>query len=182
MAKGEVDGRTFGFNGKIKASVRGKVIEGQLLSECDIETPLSNLKEVLDPVPVTTGLPLMNPLQPLNRLSRVIPGDSWFVQMRDPLKDAILKTMFKSLEQFELFKTLRKTGFGLPDSKRERLVAVVLPDLQELNWHLGMETCWVIEYRHDVPVARTWVRVSDGRVLEQEVFFNGEHLKIVRDN
>jgi hypothetical protein len=180
MARGEVDGRSFGLNGKIKASVQGTVIEGQLLSECNIDTPLGNLKEVLDPVPVTKGLPL-NPLQPLNRLTSIKPGDSWFVQMRDPLKDAILKTMFKTLEQFELFQTFRKSGFRLPESKREQLVAVVLADQQELDWHGEPVTCWVIEYRQDVPVARTWVRVSDGRVMEQEAFLNGEYLKILRD-
>ena len=40
----------------------------------------------------------------------------------------------------------------------------------------------MIEYRRDELVARTWVRVSDGKVLKQEAFQKGETLTLVRDN
>ncbi len=180
MVKGEIKCQSLGFSGNIKALVQGTVIDGQLHSECNIETPFGNLTEKLDPVPVPTGQPL-NPLQPLNRLTNLKPG-RWYVQMSNPLEDAIFKTLFKSLEKIELFKTLQKAGVKLPESKREPVLAVVLPTPQDLEWYGQIISCWVIEYRQDQPVARTWVRVSDGRVFKQEAFLRGEHLSIIRDS
>ena len=48
-------------------------------------------------------------------------------------------------------------------------------------WHGRDSVCWVIEYRDEELAVRTWVRVSDGRVLKQEAFRGGEHLTIERD-
>ena len=39
----------------------------------------------------------------------------------------------------------------------------------------------MIEYRREEPVARTWVRASDGKVLKQEAFQKGETLTIIRN-
>ena len=52
-----------------------------------------------------------------------------------------------------------------------------------MHWNGEAVSCWVIEYRRDEPVARTWVRASDGKVLKQEAFQKGEvRLTLLRDN
>ncbi|HEV3436857.1 MAG TPA: hypothetical protein VG122_05835 [Gemmata sp.] len=153
--------------GDAEAHIHGTVIDGQLLAECVITSSLGNFEQTLDPVPVPKGQPL-NPLQPINRLTNLIPGRSWYVSMSNPLDDA-------------LFAVARKFGVKVPEKMREPLFAQVLSDPQNLNWQEQLVPCWVIEYRQDEPVARTWVRVSDGKVLKQEAFRGGEQLTIERD-
>lgn len=155
------------------AKIEGTVINGQLCATCDFRsTLLGDFLETLDPVPVPSGLPL-NPLQPLNRLTNLKPGHSWYVQKSSPLEDAIAAVLRKKLVE---------RGIKFKESKEGRLFARVLPELQGLDWrdHAGVP-CWVIEYQLDEPVARTWVRASDGKVLKQEAFFKDEHLMIVRE-
>jgi hypothetical protein len=156
-----------GVSLKGEVKLQGTVVDGLLIAECGITSPLGNFKETLDPVPVPKGRPL-NPLQPVNRLTNLKPGHSWLVQMNSPLEDAV-------------FKTMEKLGFKLAERKSGQLIAKLLKEPQELDWYGQMVPCWVIEYRQDQPVARTWVKVSDGRVLKQEAFRDGEHLSIVRD-
>jgi hypothetical protein len=53
---------------------------------------------------------------------------------------------------------------------------------QTLNVKGEDVSCWVIEYRRKEPVARTWVRASDGKVLRQEAFEKGESLTFERED
>lgn len=167
----EANLRDLKFEGK--AEVRGAVVNGQLLAEGEISLPFGTFREKLDPVPVLKGQ-VLNPLQPINRFSDLKPGQSWYVQKNNPLEDAIAAIILKNLE---------KQGLKLhkPDQESEPLLAQVLPEAQELTWFSQQISCWVIEYRRDKPVARTWVKVSDNKVLKQEAFSRSEHMMIVRD-
>ena len=75
---------------------------------------------------------------------------------------------------------LGEHGLGMPERKREPLIAEVLSNPETTRWKDEDVSCWVIEYRGGEARARTWVRVSDGKVLRQEAFLMGERLAIER--
>ena len=76
----------------------------------------------------------------------------------------------------------KQMSLPLPDEKRGPLIGRVMSESQEMRWHNEMVPCWVIEYRRDNELqVRTWLRVSDGKVLKQEAFAKGESLSIVRE-
>lgn len=155
-------------------TVTATVTNGLLGGRCEIASTLANLAGDLDPVPVPAGQPL-NPLQPVNRVANVRPGDQWEVHESNPLQDAV-GNLFR--------KKLAEVGLRLPeDKKRESLLARVLDDTQDLIGPRGEATpCRVIEYRRAEPVARTWVRATDGKVLRQEAFEKGERLSFERED
>ncbi|MCS6865548.1 MAG: hypothetical protein RMJ56_16750 [Gemmataceae bacterium] len=151
--------------------VRGVVRAGILTGRCSIRSSLVHLEGDLEPVPVPQGQPL-NPLQPVNRLANVRGGQTWVVHELNPLQDAIGGLVRQKVAEL---------GLRLPElPPRERLVAEVAPSPQTLRWHNEDVPCWVIEYRRQDVVARTWVRQTDGQVLRQEAFEKGEKLSFER--
>jgi len=173
----KVDGKLELFLGDLplgdaSAKIVGRVVDGQLATTAEATytilglTP-QRLTRTLEPVPVPRGQPL-NPLQAVNRITDLRPGRRWVVHESDPLKE-IVRTLTSEF------------GFKLPDEKRDRLFGEVLAGQQMLEWDHQSVSCWVIEYRREELVARTWVRASDGKVLKQEAFQKGEMLTLVRD-
>lgn len=154
--------------------IRGVVTEGVLTGRVEIKSAFLNLTGDLDPVAVPKGLPL-NPLQPVNRIANVSAGQEWNVNESNPMQEAVGSVLRKKLAEF---------GLRLPDDKKkETLVAKVSDAPQPLKLTRGEEVmCWVIEYRRAEPVARTWVRVSDGKVMRQEAFEKGESLAFERED
>jgi len=162
--------------GQATAKITGGVLEGQLTATVEAEYTFAGLgskrlHRALDPVPVPTGQAL-NPLQPVNRIADLRPGRRWLVHESDPLKEAVALLLKDQAGAF---------GFKLPTANRDPLVGEVLSEEQTLDWHGRPISCWVIEYRRDVLVARTWIRASDGKVLQQEAFEKGEILTLIRD-
>lgn len=155
-----------------KAKIGGVVTNGQLVGRCEVKSSFGDLVSDLDPVPVPSGQPL-NPLQPVNRIANLRPGQRWTVHEIDPLGEAIAALVKAQLG---------KQGMGLPDRKREPLLAEVLREEQPLRWKDEDVPCRVIEYRRTESVARTWVRASDGKVLRQEAFDKGERLAVERED
>jgi hypothetical protein len=153
-----------------EAKVEGRVESGRLVGHCDLKTPLGNIDRDLDPVPVPSGHAL-DPLQPVSRLANVRPGRRWVVREVNPLEEAIA-ALFKD--------KLGELARSLPERKREPLIAEVLSDPEPTTWNDMPVSCWVIEYRGGDVRARTWVRVSDGKVLRQEALLMGERLAIER--
>jgi hypothetical protein len=172
-AEGKLEMELRGVTGSITVKLVGTVNEGKLTTHFDGSLIIAGLhmrpiSRPLDAVPVPTGQPL-NPLQPVNRIRGVKPGRQWVVNESDPMKDVG--------EAFE-----KELGLKLPDTQRAPLVGEVLTEAKELHWGKHTDTCWVIEYRRDGElIARTWVRVSDSKVLKQEAFHKGETIAIERE-
>ncbi len=173
-----VDGKLELCFGEIKfadatAKIAGTVVNGQLRAICDVTAPfpIGNFAKELAPIPVPKGQPL-NPLQPVNRIADLRPGRRWVVHESDPLKEVVAALTNEKLGEF---------GIKLPEENRTHLIGAVLSDQHSLDWHGRVVSCWVIEYRRDELIARTWVRASDGKVLKQEAFQKGDTLTIIRD-
>ncbi|MCI0704717.1 MAG: hypothetical protein L0241_26980, partial [Planctomycetia bacterium] len=146
---------------------------GILSGHGEIKSDFLKLAGKLDPVPVPAGQPL-NPLQPVNRLGNVRGGQRWVVHESNPLQDAVMGLFRKKLAE---------VGLRLPEQKaKDALIAEVGRSPQDLEWQRQSVPCWVIEYRRAEPIARTWVRVSDGKVLRQEAFEKGESLMFERED
>jgi hypothetical protein len=159
--------------------IRGTVANGTLTGRAELKSSLFSLAGDLDPVPVPKGGQPLNPLQPVNRLAHVRGGQTWTVNESNPLQGAVNDLVKKKLGEF---------GLRLPDQKqKDTLVAQVADSPQVLVPHpltgqKGEASCWVIEYRRAEVVARTWVRVGDGKVLRQEAFEKGENLTFERED
>ena len=153
--------------------VRGVVTDGVLTGRGELKSGPLNAAGDLDPVPVPGGQPL-NPLQPVNRLRGVRGGHAWVVHESNPLQDAVADLVRKKVAEFGVRFQERKA--------KDVLVAAVDRSPQVLNWKGEDVACWVIEYRRAEPVARTWVRVTDGKVLRQEAFEKGESLTFERED
>ena len=153
--------------------IRGTVTDGVLTGRVDVRSAFLNLAGDTDPVPVPKGLPL-NPLQPVNRIANVSGGQEWVVYESNPMQEAVGSLLRKKLAEF---------GLRLPEEKKkDSLVAKVSGTPQPLTWRGEEVMCWVIEYRRAEPVARTWVRATDGKVLRQEAFEKGESLVFERED
>jgi hypothetical protein len=149
---------------RIAVAVEGRNANGTFTGRCKLDSPLFKLDEPLAPVPVTDGHAL-NPLQPVNRIVGIRAGQSWIVPEIDPLGDA-LAALFK-----EKFKG------AIPEPKREPLLAEVGSSPESYRGSM----CWVIAYRSGEARARTWVRVSDGKVLRQEAVLLDDRIALERD-
>jgi hypothetical protein len=174
------------MTGKVKLSLRGAelaegtitvhgvVTNGVLTGRGELKSNWGNIAGDLDPVPVPAGGQPLNPLQPVNRLGGVRGGLRWEVHESNPLQDAV-SGLFK--------RKLAENGIRLPEEKaKDSLVAEVGGAQQTLKVNGAEVSCWVIEYRRAEPVARTWVRASDGKVLRQEAFEKGESLTFERED
>jgi hypothetical protein len=153
--------------------VRGVVNNGVMTGRAELTFSVLNLSGDLEPTPVPAGLPL-NPLQPVNRLANVRGGLTWVVHESNPLMTAGVGLLRSKLGDFGIRPKEQQP--------KESLVAQVKSSPQDLLWQNEVVACWVIEYRRTEVVARTWVRVSDGKVLRQEAFEKGETLTFERED
>lgn len=154
---------------KAKAELRARVVNGNLAGDAKIEIEqLGTFKQPLESVPVPGGR-VLNPLQPVNRLGNVQPGVQWVVPEVNPLRDAVAATA-------------KAAGLNVPQNSVGQLIAEVLKEPQTLMFKDQPIECWIIEYRTTEPVARTWVKCSDGKVLRQEAMLSGENIALEREN
>jgi hypothetical protein len=140
-------------------------------------------KRDLETVAVSRRGIVLNPLHPLHRLPDLRPGQSWEVPVLDPLNllvlaDAVVALLDReSLPAEERTKVRRqwqslKQTLGTQGGV-QRLRAEVQPGPQEHGWSGKKWPCYEVRYRGDGPATVliiTWVRASDGLVLEQDVY------------
>jgi hypothetical protein len=130
------------------------------------------IERQLDPLPLASGSAL-NPLQPVAKL-HVYPGQRWKITSVDPLIQAISEAS----KQYGIDKLI--------GSSPKVVMAHVLSEPQD-QVHGGIAMrCYVIEYHieyhSDELEGRTWVRISDGKVLQQEMNGGGEKLTLLRED
>ncbi len=167
------------------ADLRAKVRQSELFGELRFVSPAGRIERTLEPVPVPNGQ-VLNPLMPLNRLRDVRPGQTWVIRQVDPVRDAVA-TVIRDYARNSPF-PIALPGGG---SEAPELIATVRSQPVKLypNDHVPVivglprppTDCWVIDYAGGEYRARTWVQVSDGRVMRQEAIGFGEELRIERD-
>jgi hypothetical protein len=143
----------------VQARMDGDVRDGLFYSRVSA----LDLSKELKPVPVETKGSAQNPLQPQDRFSRLSPGQRWRVPLSSPLLDALAGLIP-----------------GIKENSVQFLDAEVLRERQSFPFGPREEDCMIIEYNGDDVHGRTWVRVSDGFVLKQEMTLHGDEWEIRR--
>lgn len=162
-----------------QATVSAVVRDGRLVRTAKIKVPaLGTIEPKLEDVAAPRGS-VLNPLHPVSRIKGLSPGRRWKMPIVDPLADMIGPTINAASKQ--VTDSGKPLGIKLPESPRE-LSAEVLRELVKIGYERGEHDCYVIEYRGKdaEPVARTFVRVSDGLVLRQEASSMSERFYLER--
>lgn len=107
-----------------------------------------------EPVQVANNHSVLNPLQPWNRLHNIRPGQTWRVQLFDPLAESASASI--------------NTVMPVNLPRVEYLDAVVHEVPDDQPWDKQTVSCLIVEYRGENFHAKTWVRESDGLVIRQE--------------
>lgn len=171
--RGHLEVQVWGLRLKVSVHLVGSVVNGQLEPVVSWVSPWGSGTRHLPPTPVARGQPL-NPLLPVNRLASLRPGRRWQVHEDNPLQTALQEWLRSAAAEY---------GLSLPPADTAApLIGEVLSEPRTLFWDHREVLCWVIEYRREETLAaRTWVRCQDGKVLLQEAFGQGEHLRLVRE-
>jgi hypothetical protein len=178
-----VQGETALANWPMKASLDGTVRDGLLQSRCRVSSGFEKFEEEVPPIEAPNGN-VLNPLQPVNRIHGLRPGQTWRMPLVDPMADAVraaVRTMLAKHLPGEAGRFAR-TLLDRPQERTGFLLARVLPQREVCSYNEAEHECWVVEYDGgDDMKAWTWVRVEDGLVLRQEARQNGESLIIQRE-
>lgn len=128
-------------------------IQGEVIDDIFEPTVLfPGFEHKLDKIPLRQQGSIVNPMHLVNRLRGLRPGQTWRITMLDPFR-AVTEKFGGDL------------GKGLTPPT---LIATV--KTETLTWDRKEIACCVIEYHEPGKeiTARTWVRRSDGLVLQQE--------------
>jgi hypothetical protein len=154
----------------------GEVSGGVMTGRCTVDSDFITLDEPLDAVTVPSGQ-VLHPLQPLNRLRGVVPGQSFLIREVNPLRDAI---------RLMIRKWLKNQGASslLPDADDAPVeyLATVRAAPEMLTIRGATIACYVIDYRAGDITATTWVSTIGGKVLRQDAGGLGESLSFHRDD
>jgi hypothetical protein len=171
-------GPVVAFTADAQLNIDSFVNDGVLNGTCEVRSTLGDIRQPLEPVPVPEGQAL-NPLLPVNRLRDVRPGRRWLVYEIDPLGEALSAIGQGFLKQHA------GTQLASLGTKRDTsaLIAEVSTDPEPLPRKAAAAvSCWVISYRREGIVARTWVSADDGKVMRQAAYGGGETLRLERED
>jgi hypothetical protein len=167
-------------NFEYAASARfdGEVVDGKLVRSVVLHTPGGNVTPVLEPVDAPVGN-ILNPLHPISRIQGLKPGRRWRMTVIDPLADAVEPTLQAAWSKFN--ENAKPLNLKLPTGPKV-LDVEVLSETAGFNFNGRDQECYIIEYRSSAneAAARTYVRVHDGLVLQQEAFAMGERFTLKR--
>jgi hypothetical protein len=160
---------------EIKGSVSGPVRDGKLALRYKV--PQFQIEDELPPIDVANRGSVLNTMQPLNRLHDLRPGQQWQIALFDPLS-----LIVDSLAGSKLADPLIGS---IPANLR---VQTMDAEVREANlvWSQDVDqsseviACLVIDYKREDAQARTWVRKSDGMVLQQEAHFLNQEMILKR--
>jgi hypothetical protein len=144
-----------GLLGSAEMKLQADVDNGLLTPRLEVRAGagLWDQKLKFDPVPVSEGGSVLNPMHPLNKVTNLREGQHWRLPDVDPLKTAAAA----------LGQQVTGQAFTFPS-----LVAEVRSTA--LAWDAKSVECWLIVYSEPGGklTARTWVRKADDLVLQQE--------------
>lgn len=155
----------------------GEVREGKLYREGQLNLPGLGVVRPRFPVIEAPRGSVLNPMHPVPKV-KVRPGHRWRMPVMDPLSDAVEPVLQAIMEQVQPGQLLDLKKL-LP-ARSQFLDAEVLNERVELEYNREKFRCIVIEFRGDGRTARTYVRESDGAVLRQEAFTQGERIALIR--
>jgi hypothetical protein len=161
-----------------EAQFQGEVRDGKLYRSGWIKLFATSEPVVpeLEPVDAPTGT-FLNPLHPVPRIKGLTPGRRWRMQVVNPLADAVEPSL-RAIQQ-RVLPGSAPVKLNLASGPKY-LNAEVLPNPVTLPYNGKDHECFVIEYRGDNEVLRTYVRVADGLVLRQESEAMGEKFVLQR--
>lgn len=137
----------------IRGHMEGKVSDHRLHPTGYIDVHGARFGLPRQTVELSRHAQVINPLQPVNRIKGLRPGQKWRQAMFDPVAAALAASV----------------PAGLATYQQRWLQAEVQAELPSLPWDGQAVSCLVIHYRGEELEARTWVRADDGLVLRQEV-------------
>ncbi len=159
-----------------KVNIDATVVNGSLVGRCVVSSSVIELDEPLPSRPVPPG-PVLNPLQPMNRLRNVRPGQRWTILEVNPLSESMAILTRQVLAKYGG----KSFNFG-SGSEPTEYVAEVQSEPVIVERRTGSVPCWRIDYRGKDATASTWVAVSDGKVLRQQAESFGEVLRLERED
>ncbi len=172
------DGELREIRARVEVTVGGMPIEGRLEGPVrggmftphvavTLKFAHDGIKRDLEPVPVAPRGSVLNPMQPLNRLPGLRPGQHWRMPLVDPLSDALTAAsgLLPGVPKKQVEARFVDAEV-LPETRRPPLLTFSQAGVQPRRQNYD---CHVIDYSGEDFTARTWVRADDGVVLRQEV-------------
>ena len=168
----------------VVARLQGKVTGQDFVSQFSFSGFSWDLHRDLKPVPVSNRGSVLNPLQPLNKLRGLRPGQHWRMPLVEPLADTLKAVAAPYLP-----------GVFAQPSEVPMVDVEVLPDVRPLpELKIRPDTryfpspprrfgtpCLVVSFTGDDRSGRIWVREKDDVVLRQEVTLHNESWVLDRD-
>lgn len=158
--------------GILEIRLDGEIKNGQFEPTGSVSWNGSVTTLALDPVPIQNQGSMLNPLNPVNRVSGLRRGQYW----RMPLVDPMAESLRALVRQHPALSFVIKEDQGTQEVRAE-----VLAETQTIGYDNIPEPCLVIEYQNDRVLAHTWVRERDGLVLRQDATLGGEKLVLERE-
>ena len=182
QANAQLNMKGFGSQFKIDAHLQGEVKGDEFIGECTFD----GVKYPLEPIKLASKN-AFSPFQPLQKYPPLRPGQSWRVANIDPVSEtlsaAIKQMIAKMLADNSANPKKKEAAFGLPTtaSPPKEMLAQVLDETEVIEYRGKSYTCWVIAYKADDVKARTWVDITDGKVIRQEATGMGDKLILQRE-
>ena len=172
--------RSGGSEEQVDVTAKGQPSGGEFRGTGRFDVVKSAGDEPLRTIPLTTRN-VFFPFQPVHKMPPLRPGQTWRVSQVDPLSDVVDRAVRKVAPR--ILANPFQAAAPLPTYRPPaELLAQVQADTEDVESRRGeARRCWVIAYRADEVVARTWVAVEDGRVLRQEATGLGEPVTLQRD-
>ncbi len=174
---GQMKIRVLGFTLTGSVELTGEVRDDKLYRQGTLKlTGWGTIRPRFEVIDAPRGS-VLNPMHPVPKV-HVRPGMRWRMPVIDPLADAVEPVLQALVEQVRPGEPLDLKKLIPPRSPF--LDAEVLDERVEVEYNREIFRCIVIEFRGDGRTARTFVRESDGAVLRQEAFTQGERIALIR--
>jgi hypothetical protein len=173
--------RVFGAELKIEAIVEGSVQGNEFRGTCEFDLGSGPTKQPLEPIPLISKA-AFSPFEPLQKYPPLRAGQTWRVSTVDPVSEALDGALRQVASRMLADAFQGKAPFGLPARRpAKELLARVLADTEDVVHRGKSRACWVIVFHGDELTAKTWVDVTDGRVLRQEATGMGDTVLLQRE-